>query len=76
MEQLTLAMRDLAEKERTVFVQIEPLSCVGKSDFMVGEYKHFIEKHTAIIDLTQDDETILARMKPKGRYNIGLAEKS
>lgn len=29
-----------------------------------------------MIDLTQDEETILARMKQKGRYNIRVAEKS
>lgn len=44
--------------------------------FKPGEYKHFIEKHTAIIDLGQDEEVILAKMKPKGRYNIGVAKKA
>lgn len=44
--------------------------------FEAGYYKNFIEKRTALIDLKQDDEIILARMKPKGRYNIRVAEKA
>lgn len=45
-------------------------------NFKTNHYKNFVEKHTAIINLKQDNETILAHMKPKGRYNIRLAEKS
>lgn len=59
-----------------VFTQTEPLSPIVLPDFKTGYHKNFIEKHTAIIDLKQDDETILARMKPKGRYNIRVAEKA
>lgn len=32
-------------------------------------------RNTVEIDLTQDEETLLARMKPKTRYNIRLAER-
>jgi lipid II:glycine glycyltransferase (peptidoglycan interpeptide bridge formation enzyme) len=38
-------------------------------------YKKFITPYTVIIDLTQTEDEILARMKQKGRYNIRLAEK-
>ena len=38
-------------------------------------YKKFIPPYTALIDLTQSEEEILAGMKPKGRYNIKLARK-
>jgi len=38
-------------------------------------YKKFIPPYTALIDLTQSEEDILAAMKPKGRYNIKLARK-
>lgn len=66
----------LALQEKTVFLQAEPLSPVILAGFETGYYKNFIEKHTAVIDLTQDNETILAHMKPKGRYNIRVAEKA
>jgi lipid II:glycine glycyltransferase (peptidoglycan interpeptide bridge formation enzyme) len=32
-------------------------------------------EHTAVVDLRGGEEAVLARMKPKGRYNIRLAEK-
>jgi lipid II:glycine glycyltransferase (peptidoglycan interpeptide bridge formation enzyme) len=32
-------------------------------------------EHTAVVDLSGGVEEVLARMKPKGRYNIRLAEK-
>lgn len=38
-------------------------------------YKKFIPPYTALIDLTQSEDEILAAMKPKGRYNIRLATK-
>ena len=38
-------------------------------------YKKFIPPYTALIDLTQSEDDILAAMKPKGRYNIKLAKK-
>jgi lipid II:glycine glycyltransferase (peptidoglycan interpeptide bridge formation enzyme) len=45
--------------------------CAWKS----GYYKKFIPPYTALIDLTQSEDEILAAMKPKGRYNIKLAGK-
>jgi lipid II:glycine glycyltransferase (peptidoglycan interpeptide bridge formation enzyme) len=33
-------------------------------------------EHTLIIDITKTEEEILGEMKPKGRYNIKVAEKS
>lgn len=38
-------------------------------------YKKFITPYTAIIDLEKSEEQILSEMKPKGRYNIRLAQK-
>ncbi|HXA28628.1 MAG TPA: peptidoglycan bridge formation glycyltransferase FemA/FemB family protein [Candidatus Angelobacter sp.] len=32
-------------------------------------------EHTAVVDLSGGEEAVLARMKPKGRYNIRLAAK-
>lgn len=39
-------------------------------------YKKFITPYTALIDLSKTEEEILASMKPKGRYNIKVAEKN
>lgn len=46
------------------------------SHFQVSKYyKKFLPPYTALIDLTKSEEEILDLMKPKGRYNIRLAEK-
>lgn len=73
---LSKTLYELSLQENVTFVQIEPFSTCILPNFKTDSYKDFIEKHTALINLTQDDESILARMKPKGRYNIRVAEKS
>ncbi len=73
---LSETLKILSLKEKVVFVQIESLSPIVLKDFKTGYHKNFIEKHTATIDLKQENEDILARMKPKGRYNIRVAEKA
>ena len=67
---------ELSRSERAVFVQVEPLRETPFTVFSSPPYKRFIERTTATIDLRQDVDTILANMKPKGRYNIRLAERS
>ena len=73
---LSKAFKKLSMKEKVVCIQIESLSPTVLPDFETGQYKNFIEKRTAVVDLTQDNEAILANMKPKGRYNIRVAEKA
>ncbi len=81
-------MIELCKKEKALFLQIESLwykqdskntkcssfSWKGK-EFKIGVYKKFITPYTAVIDMTLSEEDILSKMKPKGRYNIKLAEK-
>lgn len=43
---------------------------------IVNSPRHEQPEATRILDLTVSEEEILAQMKPKGRYNIGVAEKS
>jgi len=38
--------------------------------------RHVQPDATRVLDLTLNEETLLAQMKPKGRYNIGVAKKS
>ncbi|MDD2891696.1 MAG: peptidoglycan bridge formation glycyltransferase FemA/FemB family protein [Candidatus Gracilibacteria bacterium] len=73
---LSETLKEISTKEKVIFIQIEPLSSIVLADFKISFYKNFIEKYTAVIDLKQDNETILAHMKPKGRYNIRVAEKA
>lgn len=76
LEILSRTLKELSQKEKVIFIQIEPFSEAILPDFVTGQYKNFVEKYTATINLTQDNEIILAHMKPKGRYNIRVAEKA
>ena len=76
-------IKDLAEKENVLFVQIETLEYSKKTENIYTElfkdnkwyYKKFITPYTAVIDLEKSEEDILSEMKPKWRYNIKLARK-
>lgn len=68
------------KKENIAFVQLESFwiqNCTFEniSPFKIWAHKKFITPYTALISLSQSEEEILANMKPKGRYNIGLAQK-
>ena len=58
-----------------VMVQCEPLDPMQLSSFRSGVPYHFIEPHTARIDLSQSLDEMLSAMKQKGRYNIRVAKK-
>jgi peptidoglycan pentaglycine glycine transferase (the first glycine) len=75
---------ELARKEKAIFVRISPFEEIRNS-----KYRHKGENYeirnsrndhhpqtTLVLDLTQTEEQLLAQMKPKGRYNIKVAEKN
>jgi lipid II:glycine glycyltransferase (peptidoglycan interpeptide bridge formation enzyme) len=75
----SVALRNICEQEKALFIQIETNSyneeIIKLSWFTEWYYKKFITPFTAVIDLSKDIESILANMKPKGRYNIKLSNK-
>ena len=48
---------------------------LAREGFEAWYYKKFITPYTALIDLWKTLDEILAEMKPKGRYNIKVAQK-
>ncbi|MDD2870598.1 MAG: peptidoglycan bridge formation glycyltransferase FemA/FemB family protein [Candidatus Gracilibacteria bacterium] len=79
---------NLCKKEKTLFLQVEcfdyeknsilnPFSNFRERGYKIreGYYKKFITPYTAVIDTSLTLDQILSNMKPKGRYNIKLAEK-
>ncbi len=80
-ESLEQELKTVCKKEQALFVQIETLCYdddqknIQSSNFEKKYYKKFITPYTAVIDITQTQEEILSQMKPKGRYNIKVANK-
>lgn len=77
-------LKDLCKRENCLFIQVETLDYFSgdtqldfskEQNFQKWYYKKFIPPYTALIDLSRAEEEILTFMKPKGRYNIRLAEK-
>lgn len=68
----------IAREENAVFARIEPIIPVKADEkFNVKPAKkRFTPEHSLIIDLEKNEKEILAQMKPKGRYNIGIARKN
>ena len=69
----------VCKKNHAVFLKVEP--DVWTEEFILHPSTFILSPHniqpprTIIIDIKDSEETILARMKPKCRYNIRLAEK-
>ncbi|HAU39593.1 MAG: pentaglycine interpeptide bridge formation protein [Candidatus Peregrinibacteria bacterium GW2011_GWF2_43_17] len=70
----------IGKKDNCVFVRIEPPSLHGEVKFFDEwgrkAHAHYYPEHSLIVDLAGSEEEILKQMKPKGRYNIKIAEKS
>jgi len=79
---LMAALHDLARERRAVCLVIEPelpdepeqRSWLASLGFQPG-VASIQPRRTLLVDLTADEQAILARMKPKTRYNIGLASR-
>lgn len=58
-----------------IFVRLEPMSEVRSQKLEVRSYRcpSMQPKQTVVLDLAKSDNELLAKMKPKTRYNIRLA---
>lgn len=73
-------IRKLAKRERAVFVRVElpcdsPLRLEGAKGWRTA-HAHYYPEWTRMVDLKPSLDAILAQMKPKGRYNIKVAQKN
>lgn len=66
----------IGKKENYVFIRFDWQrdSKIAAKDLQAAHITHFPQT-TLILDLKQSEEVILSQMKPKGRYNIRIAEK-
>lgn len=73
---------ELAEKRNAGWIRIEPeneesLELIGKSiSHKILKAPHDMQpRENFVIDISKNEEELLAGMKPKTRYNIGIAKK-
>jgi lipid II:glycine glycyltransferase (peptidoglycan interpeptide bridge formation enzyme) len=83
-EQVFLAVMDFIERRRRTEREAVSHLCLNpRWESVPGFIKGFRESHhyygsprdTLCVDLTPGESAILAQMKPKGRYNIGVARR-
>ena len=69
----------ICKKNHAIFLKVEPDARTEEFHLRLSTFKpspHNIQPpRTIIVSIKEDEEQILARMKPKCRYNIRLAEK-
>jgi len=88
MNVLLQELRNLGKREKAVYLRVEPgLLKHGPTDFAPAEnfawhnfgfrpaHAHYQPEHTLVLEIDKNEKEILDQMKPKGRYNIKLAEK-
>ncbi len=77
-------LKKRGREQRAVFTRIEPGSHTPR--FFIDTVRaallnrpsaaRFTPDHTLVLDLSKSDDELLKEMKPKGRYNIKVAQKS
>ena len=82
LKEILNKLKELAKEEKAIFLQLdivqEKNNLREKELFEQSFVKSFEEiqpKNTLLLALTQSEEEILKQMKPKGRYNIKVAQK-
>ena len=69
------------KRNRAIFLKVEPdswddeIQLVSRPSFLVTSPHNIQPPRTITLDIRASEEDILAKMKPKCRYNIRLAEK-
>src|SRR3989344_3901589 len=75
-EELLQTIKDAAKKDRCLALYLSPQLPLAASEVPLTPSGRMIyAQATRMIDLTLPEERILAQMKPKGRYNMRVAQK-
>lgn len=75
IELLLERTRQIAKKEKAIFLFLEPKQNFDQIPKLKKSNKHIQAETTLILNINRSKEEILLGMKSKTRYNIGLAKK-
>lgn len=80
LQKLLQKIRELAKTQNAVFFRFDPPlpqneNIDWKSFKARPAHAHYQPENTLFLDLAQTPEELLSQMKPKGRYNIKVAQK-
>jgi len=80
LNELLQKIQELAKQNNAVFFRFDPpllqsQNIDWKSLHAHHAHAHYQPENTLILDLNQSSEDLLKQMKPKGRYNIKVAQK-
>ncbi|KKW10888.1 MAG: femAB family protein [Microgenomates group bacterium GW2011_GWC1_49_7] len=67
-------LTQLGKQKKAIFIQLEPNVLDGNVPLRPSHHPLFT-KYTFVLDLTKSEDTLLAAMHPKTRYNIRVAQK-
>lgn len=65
-----------AKKSKALTLAISPATALSATISFVPSHRHVYPEATRLLDLALSTEELLAQMKPKGRYNIKVAERN
>lgn len=68
-------LEEFIKKYNFSFIRIEPTEKLQVTGYKLQVTRNRQPRTTLVLDLTQSEETLLANMHPKTRYNISLAER-
>lgn len=81
-KELLKNIKERIKKQKAIFSQMDILDEINpqkekvlKESGLIKSFEEIQPKNTLILNLTQGEEEILNQMKPKGRYNIKVAQK-
>ncbi|MFA6550864.1 MAG: peptidoglycan bridge formation glycyltransferase FemA/FemB family protein [Candidatus Gracilibacteria bacterium] len=83
LQEILEKLKSIAHQEKAVFVRMDPpiekTAQFDSTSIFPPAFKRahaeYQPEHTLIINLDQSEDQILSQMKPKGRYNIKVAQK-
>jgi lipid II:glycine glycyltransferase (peptidoglycan interpeptide bridge formation enzyme) len=80
-KEMMSVLRNIAREQHAISIQLEPntresefhtpLSSLG----LIPSHRELFTKHNFLLDLTQSEKDLMARMHSKTRYNIRVAER-